>query len=297
MDYLRGSRVCVPANLHPCHLRQFDFTANRYRHHPLLAGDACDLAATCAAISLKQAAPWQAQSTVPPWRQSFLGLLYAGAALSVFVGLQYVPASLYVVLFYTYPAMVALLSRLRGEHIPPAGWIALLCTLIGISLTIPDFRGLEPEMVIGIAIALLNALLVAIYFIAVGSLTKRGADPSLGSAYVITGTLFVLLLAVPFIGNVQVPSTPVVWLLVASLGLISTALPILFMQIGIKLVGAPLASIISTFEPVLAMILAMIFLGETVIPTQWLGAAFIVGGVVILQRSRLRRRASAGQPV
>jgi len=225
----------------------------------------------------------------PPWRQSFLGLLYAGAALSVFIGLQYVPASLYVVLFYTYPAMVTILSRLLGEKISRAGWIALACTLIGVSLTMPDFSGIAPEMAIGIGFAFLNALFVAIYFIIVGSLTKRGADPTLGSAWVITGTLIVLMLVSPFLGGVRLPPSPFVWLLLVGLGVISTALPILFMQLGIQQIGAPTASIISTFEPLLAMILAMLFLGETIRGQQWVGAIFIIAAILILQSSRMRK--------
>ncbi len=225
----------------------------------------------------------------PPWRQAFLGFIYAGAALSAFSGLQYVPASLYVVLFYTYPAMVTIISRLLGERIPRAGWIALACTLIGVFLTLPDFSIIEPEMVLGILIALLNALLVATYFIVVGKLTRRGAEPMLGTAYVITGTLVILALVSPLVGGFSLPATPSVWGLLIGLGIISTALPILFMQIGIQQIGAPVASIISTFEPVLSMTLAMLILGETILATQWLGAAFIVTGVIILQSTRMRK--------
>ncbi len=239
---------------------------------------------------LSACSPLTSNPPFPPWRQSFLGILYAGAALCAVTGLQFVPASLYVVLFFTYPAMVAILSRLRGEHISRAGWVALVCTLIGITLTIPDFSGLQPEMALGIAIALLNALLVAIYFLVVGSLTRRGSNPSLASAWVITGTLVVLLFVSPFFGGVHLPPDASIWLLLIGLGIVSTALPILFMQIGIQRVGAPTASIISTFEPVLAMILAMILLGESILLTQWVGAAFIVAAVFILQQSRMRKR-------
>lgn len=225
----------------------------------------------------------------PPWRQAFLGFLYAGAALSAFSGLQYVPASLYVVLFYTYPAMVTIISRFLGERIPRVGWIALASTLIGVFLTLPDFSIIAPEMGAGILIALLNALLVATYFIIVGKLTRRGAEPMLGTAYVISGTLVILALVSPFVGGVSFPETPSVWGLLIGLGIISTALPILFMQIGIQHIGAPVASIISTFEPVLSMTLAMLILGETILPTQWMGAAFIIAGVIILQTSRMRK--------
>ena len=55
------------------------------------------------------------------------------------------------------------------------------------------------------------------------------------------------------------------------------------MDQGIQKIGASQASLISTAEPVMSMVVAMILLGEIILPIQWLGAVFIIAGVILLQ--------------
>lgn len=237
------------------------------------------------------------QANYPVLRMMSLGILYAGAALSAFAGLELIPASIYVVLFFTYPAMVALISLLLGTRLPLSAWIALVMTLVGIVLTVPEVGSLQEGSIAGVFIALLNALFVAVYFTLVGRFTRGSSSVGRGSAYVITGTLIVLLLASPVLG-LNMPPNLTTWLLLIGLASVSTTMPIFLAMIGIRLVGAARAAIITTIEPVLAMVLAMILLGEVVLGVQWLGAAFIIGGVLLLEvRPMLARRRTVEQPM
>src|SRR5512145_1847848 len=73
-----------------------------------------------------------------------MGFFLALAALTAFFGLERVPANTFILLFYTYPAMVAVFSLFLGDRLPPIGWLALALTLVGMALTVPDFgRGLS----------------------------------------------------------------------------------------------------------------------------------------------------------
>ncbi|MDQ7025685.1 MAG: DMT family transporter [Anaerolineae bacterium] len=229
------------------------------------------------------------QAPLPIGRLLPMGAFYAVAALCAFVGLRYIQASLFIVLFYTYPAMVAILSLFLGSRLSFVGWIALALTLIGILLTLPNLSGLNRNAILGISIALLNGLVVAVYFIVVARVMKGIASIGRGTAWIITGTLLTLLLAIPFYG-LQVPSDPQTWLVLTGLAAISTAMPIFFVNMGIQLIGAPQTAIISAAEPVMSMLLAVTLIGETVLPLHWLGALLIVGGVVLLEARPMGRK-------
>lgn len=218
------------------------------------------------------------------------GTLYAGAALTAFVGLELVPASTFVVLFFTYPAMVAVMSVFLGRRLTSVAWISLVLTLIGVALTVPDFS--LGGNVVGIMLAFLNAFIVAVYFLIAERILKGHAIS--GSAYIITGTFLVLLLLLPFQG-LRVPPNLLTLVYLVALSTVSTVLPIFTMNLGIKLVGPAPASIVSAIEPLLSMMVALIFLGEIILPVQWLGAAAIVAGVIILQAVPTRKRAAPAQ--
>ncbi|MEM9950769.1 MAG: DMT family transporter [Chloroflexota bacterium] len=215
-------------------------------------------------------------------RMLSLGLLYTGATLSAFFGLNYIPASLYVVLFYTYPVMVALISVFLGQKLHLMAWLAISLTLVGVILTVPDLSIAGENTILGLSIAVFNALVVAIYFVLISREMPKMSSGSRGAAYVITGTLIILLLLIPFFG-LQFPQSPQAWGLLVAMAIWSTAMPIFVVIVAIQYLGAAQAAIISTSEPIATMILAMIILNEVVLPIQWLGAIFIILGVIVLE--------------
>lgn len=222
------------------------------------------------------------KSPLPIKRLLPMGIFLALAALFAFIGLKYIPASLFVVLFYTYPAMVALISLFLGTRISSIGWVALALTLVGIVLTLPDISGLDRSATLGISIALFNGLVVALYFIVVAQVMKGITAIGRGTAWITTGSLLTLLLTIPFFG-LQTPDNPLTWVVLIGLAAFSTVMPMFTAIIGIQLIGAPQASIISAAEPVMSMVLAVLILGEVVLGLQWLGAILIVIAVILLE--------------
>ncbi|MEL6306856.1 MAG: DMT family transporter [Chloroflexota bacterium] len=225
-------------------------------------------------------------------RMFALGLLYATSALTVFFGLQYIEASLYIIIFYTYPAMVAIINVFLGEKLRPIAWLALALTLTGVILTVPDLSLAGDDVILGLGIALLNALSVAVYFVIVSREMPKVSSVMRGTAYVITGTLIVLLFTLPFFG-LQLPPTPLVFAMLLGMGTLSTAMPIFVINLGIERIGVTQASIIITIEPLMTLVLAVSLLGEIILPVQWLGAAFIIAGVIILEIRPKEKRVPA----
>lgn len=212
-----------------------------------------------------------------------LGTLYAISALLAFFGLEKIDASLFVVLFYTYPAMVAVLSLLMGVRLPFLAWVALGMTLAGIVLTVPDLSRLTVDSTQGIVMALLNGFSVALYFIASGRLLHGVTDMLRSTAWTMGATWLVLAsVAVLFFGVNLPPNLPTL-LHILLLSIVGTVIPIFGINAGIQYIGATKASIISSVEPVIAMVLAMVLLGEKITPLQWFGAILIVMAVIVLE--------------
>ena len=215
-----------------------------------------------------------------------MGVLFSCIAACAFFALQTVPASLYTALLYTYPAMVAILSAMLGERLPVRGWIALGLTLIGVLLTIPAESGVEAVATPlgGVIFCLFNAFLYSIYLVISGRLLKgEGQSAAHTSLWSITGAMFALIIVAPFHG-LTLPTLPSAWAGLAALGVISTVVPSFAMLAGIARLGAARASILSTSEPILTVILALLLLpGEHMTWIQLLGGVLIIISVIVLE--------------
>jgi drug/metabolite transporter (DMT)-like permease len=223
----------------------------------------------------------------------FLGPLLGAAAVIAFFGLGMIPAGTYSVIFYTYPAMVAVISLFLGERLLTWGWVAVGLTLVGITLTAPDFsQGLRGENLSGVLLALLNALTVAFYFLLSSGLL-RGRVNSIAaviraSAWTVTGTLLALIITALIMGF-SVPQRIELWANLAGLAVVSTLMPVFALNVGIQKLGPTRAAIFGTIEPMTTALFALLFLGQIMQPTQWLGGLVIIASVILLQTLGTKR--------
>ena len=74
--------------------------------------------------------------------------------------------------------------------------------------------------------------------------------------------------------------------LIAAVGVFGTLLPFGFFLASFRYIDAGRATIVSTLEPVVAGVVAWIWLGEAFSAPQMLGAALVIGAVIALQRDR-----------
>lgn len=236
-------------------------------------------------ISAKEKEP------IPVKKVVLLGFIFAFAALTAFFGLERLPASTYVVLFYTYPAMVVVLSFFLGEPIQRMAWVALAMALFGVALTVPDFATAGAGDIVGVSFAFANAGVVALYYIVSKRVMAGVNDVFRGTAFLMVGTLCTLLVLIPFRG-IQIPQNPTTWLSMLTIAAFCTVMPVFGVNLGIQKIGASQASLISTAEPVMSMMVAMVLLGEIILPIQWVGAGFIIGSVILLQLRPARKKKS-----
>jgi drug/metabolite transporter (DMT)-like permease len=139
-----------------------------------------------------------------------------------------------------------------------------------IGMTLFFIGNLSPGDLTGNLVALLAGLMFAAFF-----LGMRKNDPKYQFSSIFYGNIFVALVCLPFIFNLQTISTNDL-LMVSFLGVFQIAFAYAIFSYGLKRIPAVEASIISMLEPILNPIWVFIGYGES--PGSW---AFI-GGLIII---------------
>ena len=200
-----------------------------------------------------------------------------------FSALTLVDASLYVALFYTYPAVVNVASALIfREPLSLRQLTAMVVTFAGVVLVTGLVgQGQINVSIPGIALGLATGAAYAIYTLGMQRQLRRHSPLAI-NAYLLTfGTLSVLLVRPPtqWGGALTWPVLAVI----AMMAVFCTIGPIVLYLTGIRRIGAGPASIVSNMEPITTIVLAMLLLGETLDPLQVAGIAGVLGGVLLLE--------------
>jgi drug/metabolite transporter (DMT)-like permease len=219
-----------------------------------------------------------------PWPFLGLGLIYSIASFSAIFALQRLPSSIYVILIYIYPSLVVLYALLSGRSVPRLFWLGLPLTLLGLFLTTFEFGAALTIDPIGLVITMINALALAVYMLLSEMVFKKLDEPILGTVGVLSGAMLVGLSLIPFLG-ISTPNTIEGWVLLVSFGIFGTLMPIVAMNISLKKIGAARGSLIITLQPVLTILMALIFLNETLTFQQWVGGGLVILTIILLQRS------------
>jgi drug/metabolite transporter (DMT)-like permease len=205
------------------------------------------------------------------------GVGYVGQSLAYFTALTMVSAGLVALLLYLYPAIVTVLSVIFfKERLTVAKTGALVLALVGTAFTLgPTGSG----RMLGIILAIASAVMSSVYII-VGSRIISYASAITASAVVMISAAVVYAGIVAVRGPVF-PHTPLSWMFIFAIALVSTVLPIVTFLAGLERVGPTRASTISTFEPIVSVVLATVILGETFSLLQVLGGMLILAAVIV----------------
>ncbi len=214
--------------------------------------------------------------------------------LAVFVAFLRISIALALLVFYLYPAFVALISvGWLGERLDRIRWAALGISLTGMVLVVAGSGGLGELDVIGIGLSLIAALGQTFYVLAArhGFAHVPGSQAAALTMAGAAGIYFVIALLAGAAAQLATPFSGVdaLWP-VALAGIVGAGLPTVTYITGIRRLGAPRAAILANFEPVVGVLLAALLLAEQPTPLQLLGGALIIASGVVLQ---LRPRAGA----
>jgi drug/metabolite transporter (DMT)-like permease len=214
--------------------------------------------------------------------------------LCLFNAIQETSISVAAILLYTAPAFVTILSRLLfREWFTPRKIVALFTTLIGCSFVIGIFPNSTPSIsTYGLFLGLGSGLFYALYSI-FGKYALRKYNSLTVSLYTF---IFAAIAIAPFSSLWKVFhlfNQPEVWLYIFGLGFFSTTLAYILYTKGLSSVETSRASIIATFEPVVASIFSFIIFDEKLSVWQYIGIFMVIVAVMIVQETTKKVRVTA----
>lgn len=220
-----------------------------------------------------------------------LGFLYAAFSALFFWGLLFVPAGVAGLAFYTYPVYVYVLSvTLLDESLSGQALVALVLALGGVALILGGNTGGADAF--GVVLVLLAGLGYAMYITGSrAALASIDADILAGTAMIATAVSFTGFGIVS--GRLAVPTAIDQWLIIVGIAAIGTAIPIFLYVTGLDRIPASRASIVSTSEPVVTVLLGIVLLGEALTAVLAIGGILVLTGVGLIQNDLATQRKAA----
>lgn len=210
---------------------------------------------------------------------------YYLAPLLDFKGLFYVSAQLERLILFTYPVMVALLSRLLlGEKITKQVWVSLILTYIGVMFLFGHEAATTHQSTpLGAGLIALAAFSFSFYVIYSGTYIKRYGSLIFTCLAMLSSSFFIMIhfSITHQISDLDVNSK--VWIYAASIAVFSTLIPSFILSEAIARIGATRASITGSVGPVFTVIAAVLILGESFEIAHFFGILFVISGVLLLQ--------------
>jgi drug/metabolite transporter (DMT)-like permease len=223
-----------------------------------------------------------------------LGYGLVGVALVQFLyfaAVSRIPIGVAMLLEFTSPVLVALWVRFVRQVILPARmWVGTALALVGLAMVAEVWQGLRLDA-LGLLFGVGAALCAAAYFL----IGERGVStiPALGLVTwgMVVGAVAVAVTAPPWslpgdimasdtdFGGLTVP----VWTLLVTCAVISTAMAYLLSISAMRYLPANVVSVIALCEPIVAITLAWLVLGQALTLMQVLGAGVLLVGATIVQ--------------
>jgi drug/metabolite transporter (DMT)-like permease len=218
-----------------------------------------------------------------------IGLLVGVQSLCIYSSVARLPVALALLAFNTYPIWTAMWSWLVYKHRPErAMLIAMPVILVGLALALDVFgaasglgaAGQWARIGAGVAFALAAAGTFGLALVITQHETA-GVDGRVRTAATMGMATLVALAAVAVQGGFQLPAATAGWWGLATLTLLyGTGFTIMFTVLP-KL-GVVGNSAIMNVEPVFALALGWLILGQAIAPVQVAGALVVVGAVMAL---------------
>jgi drug/metabolite transporter (DMT)-like permease len=207
---------------------------------------------------------------------------YAAQASLFFAALQHVDISLLSLLLYTYPAFVTAAAILLGrDRLTSRRMAALTAASAGVALVLLGAGGGTADA-LGVTMGVGAALTYTTYIL-VADTVIQDAPPIAFSAVIAAGAFTTFAMISLVSGGLHLGFDAAGWGWLICIALVSTIFSVLAFFAGLRRVGPSNASILSTVEPPVTLLLAFLVFGERLGAVQLAGGVLVLSAVVVLQ--------------
>ncbi|HET8895446.1 MAG TPA: EamA family transporter [Gaiellaceae bacterium] len=218
--------------------------------------------------------------------------------LFYFLSIHRLAIGISLLIQYIAPVLVAIYARTFGhEDVRRRIWIALALSLTGLALMVELWKGVALDG-LGVVFALISALVFALYLLlAEHEVGKREAVPLMAWGFLFA-TLFWTIVqpwwsfpghavgrTVSLQGHLSSWHLPV-WALVAWVIVLGSIVPFALIVGALRHLSATRVGITAMLEPVVATIVAWVWLRESLSAVQLAGAAVVLSAILLAQTAK-----------
>jgi drug/metabolite transporter (DMT)-like permease len=215
-------------------------------------------------------------------RAAVTGVVLSVQSYCLYSAVAQIPVALALLAFNTFPVMLSLMTWAAGRGRPSVrAAVAMPIALFGLSLAL-DVWGTP------IGAGVLWAFAAAFAFALVLFLTDlwlKDVDGRVRSMLTMATTAVVVAIVAGAAGGFVAPADNTGWIGVALLSVLyGTAITSLF--VVLPMLGSATYAAVLNFEPIAALLLAWVLLGQAIAPLQVFGAFVVMGAIVWLGLAR-----------
>jgi len=230
----------------------------------------------------------------PTQRRDYLWLILFGfvgyylASYFDFVGLTYIKASLERVILFIYPTIVLLFNKwFLKKEITKKQKLAIFITYIGIFITFGSEVSVSGNHAyLGGFFVLLSAITYASYLVGSGWLIPKFGVMRF-TAYAMLVSCICVFVHSGLFSKVDIFNFPwQVYMLGLGIAVFATVIPSFLVSISIKLINSSNFAVVAGIGPISTIILAVIFLNESLTPLQIIGTIVVILGILLVSKSK-----------
>ena len=213
-----------------------------------------------------------------------LGLLYTASSIFLFEAYNYIASGLATTLIFLYPVLVALIMVFLRVVPSWQVWLAIVATFLGVIIMTQngDSQAVNP---IGVLLSLGSATVYAFFIVIINRSKAIGSiSNSLLTFYSLMVGAFI------FLGKNLLSDAPITtgiegwgaWMNLVGLALLPTVVSTASLAIATRNIGATKASVLGVFEPITAILVGTVCLGEVLTTNIVIGILLAMGAVTFM---------------
>lgn len=212
-----------------------------------------------------------------------LGVLMAVSSLALFESYNYMNSGIASTLLFVYPIMVAVVMTIFFKEHFNASLILCFMFMIGGLILLMRPSGNEEMSGYGFLLVMVSALTYAIYIVLINASRAISRIPTTKLLfYVLIFGSFVFLVKMATGTELHVPDNAVGWYNLVALAIIPTVLSLACTSAAIHIIGSTPTAIFGALEPVTAVVLSIVLLGQPISIQEIIGGVLIVIATTIV---------------
>lgn len=219
---------------------------------------------------------------------AIMGVLMVLSSITLFASYDYLSAGIASTLLFFYPVMVSLImAGLYKERLGGRKILCLIMAFMGVAILSKgdDGTGISGW---GFLLVMLSSLSYALYLIYINRGPMKHLSSSAVTFYVMTIGFLVLVGNSALDGHLYLPNHSASWLNILGLGIFPTIISLWCTSRAISLIGSTQTAIFGAMEPLTAVVLGILILGEklTMMPAIGMLLIFVSVTLLVMQRKQ-----------